>query len=148
MSKAIDLWLGPDIDVRVTALIQGLVDETLSFGAGEFTEKYYLVSSPLHAVLTRCHGREAWIRCCRKAPRSLAVYAIEVQSAIGIGSLIFSVIDPGEQCHLILLFDDLDCVKWPTQEAELEQIEKTFGESFHFPDWPFLSSLLTDPARN
>jgi hypothetical protein len=112
VSRAIDLWLGPDIDVRATALIQGLVNETLSFGAGEFTEKYYVVSSPPHAIMTPCEGQHAWIRCCRKGPRSLGVYALQAQSGIGIGPLIFSVIDPGERSHLILLFDDVDCVKW------------------------------------
>jgi hypothetical protein len=49
---------------------------------------------------------------------------------------------------VVWIFDEEDSVKWPVQEIELEQIEKTFKGAVHFPDWPLLSSLLMDPARN
>jgi hypothetical protein len=72
----------------------------------------------------------------------------QVQSAIGIGSLIFSAIDPCERFHVITIFDGEDDVKWPIREPELVQIGKTFEGAVRFPDWPYLSSLLMDPGRN
>jgi hypothetical protein len=148
MSNAIDLWLGPDIKERLERFIQGLVDEPRSFGAREFAEQYYLVSAPPVADLERCKDLDGLIRRCRQGPRSLALYAFQVQAVIGIGSILLSAVGPDERFHVVWIFDEEDSVKWPVQEVELEQIEQAFEGAVRFPDWPYLSSLLMDPARN
>jgi hypothetical protein len=56
MSKAVDLWHGPDIKERLERFIQELIDETRSFNVREFAEKFYLVSAPPEATLERCKG--------------------------------------------------------------------------------------------
>ncbi len=73
---------------------------------------------------------------------------LQFLSDMGLGLIIISWIGSDERAHLFLVFDELDTVKWPIPEAGLDHIERLFGGCFRFPDWPYLSSLLMDPARN
>ncbi len=105
MSKTVDLWLGPDIKERLERFMQDLVDETRSFNAREFAEKYYLVCAPPGAVLEHCEGLEDLVQGCRQRPRSLALYASQVQSTIGIGAILLSSVGRDERFHVVWFLD-------------------------------------------